>query len=109
MEVGLMIATFVMSALSALCSVAALTILLVTTPMEERVTESPLPPDGDIPPLGKGGTLSATAKEKPPDVLEDVEKRRREAVNARQHSNFMNYDGTEQAPIDPNTILADGG
>lgn len=94
MEVGLMIATFVMSALSALCSVAALTILLVTTPKEE------------------GADVHSPAEEKtakPPDTVEDVEKRRREAVNARQHSNFMNYDGTPQTPIDPNTILADGG
>ena len=95
MEVGLMIATFVMSALSALCSVAALTILLVTTPKEEGVTPS-VTADAVPPPSGR-------------EAKDDVEKRRREAVNARQHSNFMNYDGTAQAPIDPNTILADGG
>ena len=35
------------------------------------------------------------------------EKRRREAVQAREHSNFMNYDGTPQQPIDPNTILGE--
>ena len=91
MEVGLMIATFVMSALSALCSVAALTILLVTVPKEGADVHSP--------------AEEKTAK--PPDMVEDVEKRRREAVNARQHSNFMNYDGTAQAPIDPNTILGE--
>lgn len=100
MEMGLIIATFVMSALSALCSVAALTILLVTTPMEEGVTESPLPPDGDIPPLGKGGTPSATAKD-------DVEKRRRKAVQTKENRNFMDYDGAPQMPIDPNTILGE--
>ena len=53
MEMGLMIATFVMSALSALCSVAALTILLVTAPKEEKppsVTADAVPP-----PLTRGG------------------------------------------------------
>ena len=89
MEMGLIVATFVMSALSALCSVASLTILLVTAPKEE------------------GAEVFSPAekkKEKPPD---DVEKRRREAVQAKEHSNFMNYDGQPQQKIDPALILGE--
>lgn len=33
--------------------------------------------------------------------------RRVQAVARREHRNFMNYNGTTQTPIDPNTILAD--
>ena len=94
MEMGLIVATFVMSALSALCSVAALTILLVTAPKEEEtpsVTADAVPP-----PSGR-------------EAKDDVEKRRREAVKARENSNFMNYDGKPQQKIDPALILADGG
>ena len=124
MEVGLMMATFVMSALSALCSVAALTILLVTAPKEEGVTESPLPPDGDSPPLGKGGKDSKNSGEWSEATFsrggqqsydthplkatpDDVEKRRREAVKAQENSNFMNYDGKPQQKIDPALILGE--
>ena len=35
--------------------------------------------------------------------------RRQQAVSERQHRNFMEYDGTDQTPIDRNTILADSG
>ena len=95
MEVGLIIATFVMSALSALCSVASLTILLVITPRAEGET-----------------LIDAEERvKKPPDTAEedDVEKRRRAAVEAKENQNFMDYDGTVQNPIDHNLILADGG
>ncbi len=90
MEMGLIVATFVMSALSALCSVAALTILLVTVPKEEEtpsVTADAVPP-----PSGR-------------EAKDDVEKRRREAVKARENSNFMNYDGKPQQKINPALIL----
>ena len=92
MEMGIgMIITAIMSALSAMCSVGCLVVLLImATPKEGAEVSSPA--DEKI--------------EKPPD---NVEKRRRQAVQAREHSNFMDYDGTPQQPIDPNTILADGG
>jgi hypothetical protein len=91
MEMGLLAGTFVMSALSALCSVAALVVLLVMAEPKEKANVA---------------TPAEKKNEKPPD---DVEKRRRAAVNAKEHSNFMDYDGTPQQPIDPSLILADGG
>ena len=92
MEMGIgMIITAIMSALSAMCSVGCLVVLLImATPKEGAEVSSPA--DEKI--------------EKPPD---NVEKRRRAAVQAREHSNFMDYDGTPQQPIDPSLILADGG
>ena len=89
MEMGLLAGTFVMSALSALCSVAALVVLLIIAePKEKAAVSNP----------------AEKKNEKPPD---DVEKRRREAVQAKQHSNFMNYDGTPQQKIDPALILGE--
>ena len=84
-------ATFL--ALDVMCTVACLVILLVmvSTPAEKGINE-------------RCAERTKTAEE-----LADVEKRRRVAVQARQHQNFMDYDGTVQTPIDPNTILADGG
>lgn len=38
-----------------------------------------------------------------------VEERRARTVLRREHENFMNYDGTAQMPIDPDTILAESG
>ena len=92
MEMGIgMIITAIMSALSAMCSVGCLVVLLImATPKEGAEVSSPA--DEKI--------------EKPPD---DVEKRRRQAVQAAYHRNFMDYDGSPQQPVDPNTILADGG
>ena len=89
MEMGLMIATFVMSALSALCSVAALVVLLIIAEPKE------------------GAEVSSPAEEKTAKPPDDVEKRRREAVQAKEHSNFMNYDGTPQQKIDPALILGE--
>ncbi|MBQ7088525.1 MAG: hypothetical protein IJN04_02675 [Clostridia bacterium] len=92
MEMGIgMIITTIMSALSAMCSVGCLVVLLImATPKEGAEVSSP----------------AEEKTEKPPD---DVEKRRREAVKARENSNFMNYDGKPQPKIDPALILADGG
>ncbi len=89
MEMGIgMIITAIMSAISAMCSVGCL--LIMATPKEGAEVSSP----------------AEKKNEKPPD---DVEKRRQIAVRARENQNFMDYDGTPQAPIDPGTILADGG
>lgn len=84
--------------LCALCCVACLIVMLAGCKAAENPPDRPT--DGS-PFLGKGG------KER--DTTEDIERRRRRAVEARQHQNFMEYDGTPQTPIDPNTILADGG
>ena len=80
-------------ALDTMCTVACLVILLamVSTPAE------------------KGVNALCAERTKTSEELAAVEKRRRVAVQARQHQNFMDYDGTVQTPIDPNTILADGG
>lgn len=110
MEMGLIVATFVMSALSALCSVAALTILLVTAPKEEEtpsVTATQNHGEWSEATFLRGGKKSRDTHDL--RATPDVEKRRRQAVNAKQHQNFMDYDGSPQTPIDPNTILADGG
>ena len=90
MEMGIgMIITAIMSVLSAMCSVACLVMLLIMAePKEGAEVSSP----------------AEKKKEKPPD---DVEKRRREAVQAKEHSNFMNYDGTPQQKIDPALILGE--
>lgn len=93
MEMGLMVATFVMSALSALCSVAALILLLAMALREEEETPS-VTADAAPPPSGR-------------EAKDDVEKRRREAVEARENSNFMNYDGKPQQKIDPALILGE--
>ena len=37
------------------------------------------------------------------------EQRVEQAVSQKEYANFMTYDGGEQAPIDPDTILADSG
>lgn len=42
-------------------------------------------------------------------VSMSVEERRERAILQKQYDNFMNYDGSEQNPIDPDTILADSG
>ena len=77
--------------LNAMCSVACLVILLVMFGSKEIPTKIQ---HEDAHPI---------------KVEADIEKRRRVAVQAREHQNFMDYDGTVQTPIDPNTILADGG
>ncbi len=56
------------------------------------------------PPSTKGHKNAGAAKAALP--LSDAERRER-AVLQKQHENFMNYDGEEQMPIDPDTILAD--
>ena len=89
MEMGLLAGAFVMSALSALCSVAALVVLLIMA--DEKVDENPTNRPADDHPTP------------------NVEMRRRQAVQAAEHRNFMDYDGSPQQPVDPNTILADGG
>ena len=55
----------------------------------------------------RGDNRPATAKQ-PVQAMSD-EQRVQQAVSQRQYANFMNYDGGEQAPIDPATILADCG
>ena len=90
MEMGLAVAAFIISVLSLACTASAVVLLLMmATPKEEGAE---MPPE----------QLTKT-------VTDDVEKRRRQAVRAAEHRNFMDYDGTPQAPIDPATILADGG
>ena len=79
--------------LNMVCTVACLVILLLMFGAKER--------DGHSTPVFT--QKHSTAEE------DDVEKRRRAAVEARQNQNFMDYDGTVQNPIDPNLILADGG
>ena len=91
MEMGIVTALCVaLCGLCALCCVACLIVMLSSCKAE-----------GENPPV-----MANAAKEKPPD---DVEKRRRQAVQAAHHRNFMDYDGSPQQPVDPNTILADGG
>ncbi len=126
MEMGIgMIITAIMSALSAMCSVGCLVVLLIMAAPKEGENPPDRPTDGH-PPLGKGGkdnknsgewseaTFSRGGKQgydkhRLKATPDDVEKRRRAAVQAREHSNFMDYDGTPQQPIDPSLILADGG
>lgn len=36
-----------------------------------------------------------------------VHQRQMQAVARKEWENFMNYDGTEQAPIDPDRVLGD--
>lgn len=79
----------------ALAAACAVWLLMMATPKEERAENELSKPSAPT----KSGI----------DTPENVEKRRRLAVQAREHQNFMDYDGTEQVPIDPNTILADGG
>lgn len=96
MEMGIVTALCVaFCGLCALCCVACLIVMLAICKVEENPPDRPT--DGH-PPLGKGGKESATP---------DVEKRRRQAVQAKQHQNFMDYDGSPQTPIDPNTILGE--
>lgn len=95
MEMGIVTALCVaLCGLCALCCVACLIVMLASCKVEG---------DED----GQSRTPAPTAP--PKDTTDDVEKRRRQAVQAREHSNFMDYDGTPQQPIDPSLILADGG
>lgn len=80
-------------ALDTMCTVACLVILLLMFGAKER--------DGHSTPVFAKNP--STAEE------DDVEKRRRAAVEAKENQNFMDYDGTVQNQIDPNLILADGG
>lgn len=88
MEMVIALAAFVVSVIALAC-VASIVVwlLMMSVPKEDDDAESvPLPTTAD-----------------------DVEKRRRQAVQAAHHRNFMDYDGSPQKPVDPNTILADGG
>lgn len=95
MEMGIVTALCVaFCGICALCSVACLIVMLANCKVEG---------DED----GRSRTPAPTAP--PKDTTDDVEKRRRQAVQAAHHRNFMDYDGSPQQPVDPNTILADGG
>ncbi|MBQ3202782.1 MAG: hypothetical protein IJB36_03975 [Clostridia bacterium] len=94
MEMGIgMIITAIMSALSAMCSVGCLVVLLIMATPKEEETPS-VTADAVPPPSGR-------------EAKDDVEKRRRAAVQAKEHSNFMNYDGKPQQKIDPALILGE--
>ena len=79
--------------LNMVCTVACLVILLLMFGAKER----------------DGHSTSVFTQKHSTAEEDDVEKRRRAAVEARQNQNFMDYDGTVQNPIDSNLILADGG
>ncbi len=47
------------------------------------------------------------APPKPPLPPKSVQQRQQQAVARKEWENFMSYDGTEQAPIDPDRVLGD--
>lgn len=89
MEMGIAVAALIISAIAlAFVAVMVVLLLMMSVPDEEDA-------------VAEVDTVHPTT--------EDVEKRRRQAVQAAHHRNFMDYDGSPQKPVDPNTILADGG
>lgn len=97
MEMGIVMALCaVFCGLCALCCVACLVVMLANCKVEGEGTPS-VTAEAVPPPSGR------EAKAAP----DDVEKRRRQAVMAREHQNFMDYDGTPQQKIDPALILGE--
>lgn len=118
MEMGIAITALVLSLLALASEAAALVlVLMVVAPKEEESGQSRTPTPTAPPKDGKNSgewseaTFSRGGKQSRDThdlrAAPDVERRRRKAVQAKEHSNFMDYDGAPQMPIDPNTILGE--